>query len=181
MVTLLTQSLHLATQTNPPQIYPCHLCTALLRRCLCRLHHRGGHCSDCCSGLRRPLSAVGCCCRWVDDAAPIDKQWAAVDAVCAANTAALAACSVHHLPSLSASPRVCSLLATRDPPIDQQLTLKQLVDGAFSASRPQRRDRTATRLESEVGTNGSARACTIVSHQCIRRSRSGAGDAPTGG
>ena len=109
-------------------------CTALLRRCLCRLHHRGGHCSDCCSGLRRPLSAVGCCRRWVDDAAPIDKQWAAVNAVCAAHTAALAACSVHHLPSLSASPRVCSLLATRDPPIDHQLTLKQPIDGALGGS-----------------------------------------------
>ena len=69
-------------------------------------------------------------------AAPIDKQWilAAAEAVCAAHTAALAACSVHHLPSLSASLKVCSLLATRDPPIDHQLTLKQPIDGALGGS-----------------------------------------------
>ena len=46
---------------------------------------------------------------------------------------------------------VCSLLATRGPPIDQQLTLKRLVDGALGVGRPPGRGRTATRLESEVG------------------------------
>ena len=46
---------------------------------------------------------------------------------------------------------VCGLLATRDPPIDQQLTLKQLADDALGASRPPRRGHWATRIESEVG------------------------------
>ena len=46
---------------------------------------------------------------------------------------------------------VCGLLATRGPPIDQQLTLKQLADGALGGSRPPRRGRWATRFESEVG------------------------------
>ena len=48
---------------------------------------------------------------------------------------------------------VCGLLATRDPPTGQQLTLKELADDALGASRPPRRGRTATRLESEVGTD----------------------------
>ena len=35
-------------------------CTAQLLRCLCRLHHRSGHCCDCTSCLRRPLNAISC-------------------------------------------------------------------------------------------------------------------------
>ena len=45
----------------------------------------------------------------------------------------------------------CSLLATRDPPIGQQLTLKELADDALGTSRPPRRGHRATRIESEVG------------------------------
>ena len=45
----------------------------------------------------------------------------------------------------------CSLLATRDPPTGQQLTLKELADDALGASRPPRRGHRATRIESGVG------------------------------
>ena len=96
--------------------------------------------------MQRDAAADG-----LTSAASIDKHAAAVDAACAAHAAALAACSVHHLPSLSASLTVCTLLATRGPPIDHQLTLKQLADDALGAGGPPKRTRTATRIESEVG------------------------------
>ena len=46
---------------------------------------------------------------------------------------------------------VCGMLATRDPPIGQQLTLKELDDDALGTSRPPRCGHRATRIESEVG------------------------------
>ena len=79
------------------------------------------------------------------------KPWrlAAADAVRAAHAAALAAFML--IAFIERTLPACSLLATRDPPTGQQLTLKELADDALGASRPPRRGHRAMRIESEVG------------------------------
>ena len=78
------------------------------------------------------------------------KPWrlAAADAVRAAHAAALAAFMIAFIERTLPA---CGLLATRDPPTGQQLTLKELADDALGTSRPPRRGHRATRIESEVG------------------------------